>query len=154
VDDFNKKVKAYFVRFCKDNSITAYKLAKRIGMAQQSVVRWFDFDTDAMPTLYAIRWLIENYNLDFEQLIDCKKQEGYENSTIVTLVNDINTGQDTMIGHRNSLLLESALELYNAGKIDEAGKLICEKLEEQLRDTNELKAVFNAVFSNNKRKSD
>jgi hypothetical protein len=56
-------VKKRFIEFCGANRITQTALAKPANVSQAAVQKWFDLSESAVPNMFAICWLVNEYDL-------------------------------------------------------------------------------------------
>ena len=119
------KIKNRLNAFCKDCGVAQSKLAGELGMSQQGVARWFSSKTEeALPTLFAVQWLIKNHNLNFDWLMTgegAPKNESCDNTTNINVATSVSQpekaggdcGRCLHLIETNKMLVEQNIKLQN-----------------------------------------
>jgi transcriptional regulator with XRE-family HTH domain len=92
-----KDIKKRLILFCKENKITQDSIAKSIDTTKQNINRWFNLNDTSVPSLWVIKWLMDNYNMNVFWALTGKGS--------LLAVND---GVNQFVGENNTNILQTA----------------------------------------------
>jgi len=168
ITDVEKQIKKRIARFCFDRSITQTEIAKSLGVYKQTVNTWFNIESDTMPSLMVIHYLVIEHGMNADWLFSerapfLRGSEEYSSEAELQDAYDRNKQKIINLSHANNkyrTLLVDAEEKNTAyeakiKKLEESASKNCDTcvLAEQnktLLETNKALAETNKMLLENK----